>query len=52
MYAYVQKDVLEKVTLIMDIQIENPHRAHLEILADLSLENLVKQYAITNVSVK
>ncbi|MEI7501328.1 MAG: hypothetical protein WCK84_12885, partial [Bacteroidota bacterium] len=30
------KDVLEKVTLIKDIRIENPHRAHLEILFDLS----------------
>jgi len=34
------KDVLEKVTLIKDIQIEQPHRAHLEILHDLSLPTL------------
>ena len=31
------KDVLEKVTLIKDIRVSNPHRAHTEILVDLSL---------------
>lgn len=31
------KDVLQKVTLIKDIRIETPHRAHIEILNDLSL---------------
>jgi len=30
------KDVLKKVTLIKDIRIEDPHRAHIEILYDLS----------------
>ncbi|HEX8196258.1 MAG TPA: TaqI-like C-terminal specificity domain-containing protein [Pyrinomonadaceae bacterium] len=34
------RDVLLKVTLIKDIRLENPHRAHLEILADLALDNL------------
>ncbi len=34
------KDVLEKVTLIKDISIEKPHRAHIEILFDLSLDEL------------
>lgn len=34
------KDVLEKVTLIKDINLANPHRAHLEILEDLSLAQL------------
>lgn len=34
------KDVLEKVTLIKDIDLANPHRAHLEILHDLALFNL------------
>lgn len=34
------KDVLQKVTLIKDIRIENPHRAHIEILHDLSLGQL------------
>ena len=34
------KDVLEKVTLIKDIRLENPHRAHVEILSDLALDNL------------
>ena len=31
------KDVLEKVTLVKDIRAENPHRAHVEILANLAL---------------
>lgn len=34
------KDVLRKVTLIKDIRLQNTHRAHLEILADLSLPKL------------
>ena len=42
------RDVLEKVTLIKDINIENPHRAHIEILYDLSLEKLKEDYMVTN----
>lgn len=42
------KDVLEKITLIKDIAIANPHRAHLEILFDLSLPQLYKNYQFTN----
>lgn len=38
------KDVLEKVTLIKDVDIANPQRAHKEILKDLSLNELYKQY--------
>ena len=34
------RDVLEKVTLIKDIRFERPHRAHVEILADLTLTGL------------
>lgn len=34
------KDVLGKVTLIKDIRLDDPHRAHIDILADLALENL------------
>lgn len=34
------KDVLEKVTLIKDIDLTYPHRAHIEILYDLAIENL------------
>lgn len=41
-------DVLEKVTLIKDINIINPHRAHIEILFDLSLEELKKENSVTN----
>lgn len=38
------KDVLEKVTLIKDIDYKNPHRGHLEILSDLALPNLAEKY--------
>ncbi len=41
-------DVLEKVTLIKDIAIASPHRAHVEILADLSLEQLYKAHKVSN----
>ena len=34
------KDVLEKVTLLKDIRIANPHRAHLDILESLAFDNL------------
>ena len=34
------RDVLEKVTLIKDISLAEPHRAHLDILADISLSSL------------
>ncbi|PKN78576.1 MAG: hypothetical protein CVU48_07940 [Candidatus Cloacimonetes bacterium HGW-Cloacimonetes-1] len=34
------KDVLEKVTLIKDIDVANPHRAHIDILCDLSIAAL------------
>jgi hypothetical protein len=42
------KDVLEKVTLIKDIFIESPHRAHLEILFDLSFDELRRKHGFTN----
>ena len=41
-------DVLEKVTLIKDIDVATPHRAHLDILADLSLDALYHQHEFTN----
>ncbi|HBM15389.1 MAG TPA: hypothetical protein DD381_03455 [Lentisphaeria bacterium] len=43
-----QKDVLEKVTLIKDISILNPHRAHIEILFDLSFHELLRIHRFTN----
>ena len=43
-----QKDVLEKVTLIKDISIETPHRAHIEILFDLSFQELLRERKFTN----
>ncbi len=42
------KDVLSKVTLIKDIDISNPQRAHKEILKDLSLNELYKKYEFHN----
>ena len=42
------RDVLEKVTLIKDIDVVNPHRAHLDILADLSLDALYQAYEFSN----
>ena len=41
-------DVLEKVTLIKDVDVVNPHRAHLDILAELSLDALYQQHGFTN----
>ena len=42
------KDVLEKVTLIKDIQCAKPHRAHTEILFDLSIGALHEKHSFTN----
>ncbi len=42
------KDVLEKVTLIKDINIAEPHRAHIEILYDLSFVKLQHEYSFSN----
>lgn len=42
------KDVLEKVTLIKDISIASPHRAHIEILFDLSLPELMTRHNARN----
>ncbi len=36
------RDVLGRVTLIKDICVDNPHRAHLDLLSELSLEACVK----------
>ena len=36
------RDVLEKVTLVKDIRADGPHRAHLDILADLALPRLIE----------
>ena len=37
-----ERDVLGQVTLIKDIRLNNPHRAHLDILSELSLEACVQ----------
>jgi adenine-specific DNA-methyltransferase len=42
------KDVLEKVTQIKDINIASPHRAHIEILFDLSFDELKEKFQFTN----
>ncbi|WP_129630819.1 Eco57I restriction-modification methylase domain-containing protein [Candidatus Oscillochloris fontis] len=41
------RDVLEKVSLIRDLDLSAPHRAHLEILADLSLPALLSRQTIS-----
>lgn len=42
------KDVLAKVTLIKDISTLTPHRAHIEILFDLSFERLNQTHKVKN----
>lgn len=42
------RDVLEKVTLIKDINIEKHNRAHTEILFDLSFDELLRKHSFTN----
>ena len=42
------RDVLEKVTLIKDIDCRDPHRAHIEILFDLALAQLHKTHGVHN----
>ena len=36
------QDVLERVTLVKDVDVHAPHRAHLDILADLALSRLAE----------
>ncbi|GAK51874.1 type IIS restriction/modification enzyme [Candidatus Moduliflexus flocculans] len=43
-----RKDVLEKVTVIKDISIVAPHRAHIDILFDLSFAELQRIHKFTN----
>ena len=38
-------DVLEHVSLVKNIRIDKPHRAHISILADIALPNLVRKGA-------
>ena len=42
-----KRDVLEKVTLVKDVDAATPHRAHLQILADLALPRMVDE-GVTN----
>ena len=42
------RDVLEKVTLIKDIDFKAPHRAHIDILFDLALEPLNQTHGVHN----
>jgi len=44
----VSRDVLEKVTLIKDIRFADPHRAHIEILYDLSFDILYDRYRFSS----
>ena len=42
------KDVLLKATLIKDINFADPHRAHIDILSDLSIGELYEKHKFTN----
>ena len=44
----VEKDVLEKVTLIKDIDSHDPHPAHIQILFDLSRNELLRVHGFSN----
>jgi adenine-specific DNA-methyltransferase len=43
-----QRDVLEKVSLIHAIRAAQPHRAHIDILGELALEQLREHFSIAN----
>ncbi len=42
------RDVLEKVSFIKDIDVVSPHRAHVELLAELSLAPLYRAHKFSN----
>ena len=42
------RDVLERVTLVKDVDVASPHRAHLDILADLALPRMVDVRNVTS----
>ena len=42
------RDVLARVTLVKDVDTQFPHRAHLDILADLALSRLVEDAGVSN----
>ncbi len=42
------KDVLERVSLIKDVSLEEPHRAHLQLLSELALGHLIEQRDVSN----
>ena len=47
MHAYDEdRDVLEKVTLIKDINFSEPHRAHIDILYELAFEPLNRTHGV------
>ena len=49
LHAYDEsRDVLEKVTLIKDIDFKNPNRAHIDILFDLALKPLNRAHGVRN----
>ena len=45
---YPDKDVLLKATLIKDINFADPHRAHIDILFDLSMAELYEKHKFKN----
>ena len=42
------KDVLERVSLIQDVSLVDPHRAHLQLLSELALGRLIGRRGVSN----
>ena len=41
------RDVLERVTLVKDVSLTVPHRAHVELISELALERLMEQHGVS-----
>ena len=42
------RDVLERVTLVKDVDLTTPHRAHVELISELALGRLVEERGVSN----
>ena len=42
------RDVLERVTLVKDVNLTTPHRAHVELISELALGRLVEERGVSN----
>ena len=41
------RDILERVTLVKDVSLTVPHRAHVELISELALERLMEQHGVS-----